>query len=573
MFSDDELRGKSSQARTPGLVSVVQLPWLTVLIVCLVLAVYRAPALSQFTLDDLVIRAFDISVSIAPVPLKYDFEGGQMRFTSRGSLRGTTTAMVEVTSPSPVAIARFSFDSDVTLKSVAAVGHNVAARRQRDTLILTITPPLSPGAKVPVTFVYEGQPLYIFDEYVLISEGSLYPLLISPFGDFSANLGRVKLKLTAPGGYSIAGTGKLVAKEGGVLTWDSEVPVPWVAVAGGRKHTVRDKTLQSGTLEFYVPPGADRNLDKLADFAGRSVGFFSHLLYPFPYSELRAVSLFVPGASGLGYPGLRLIAAGAFRNNFPGDLTRDSFLFHLIAQQLAHGYVPSQTIPKGIGFIWLSEGFAEYLSLMAVEALLGPDAFKRELQEERNNYAFVVATAIAEPAIASITFANYHGRAARNVIYAKGSLVLHMLRGVLGDELFKKGLAAYFSTFRGQAARVADFQATMERVSGQSLGWFFDEWIDEKVLPDYTITRVTSLPTPDGAFQTTATLRNLGTGQMPVEVGFVMDGDVQIQRAEVPSGGDVTVTATTPKPVKQVEVDPKKWVIQKDYKNDVAPVR
>ena len=30
--------------------------------------------------------------------------------------------------------------------------------------------------------------------------------------------------------------------------------------------------------------------------------------------------------------------------------------------------------------------------------------------------------------------------------------------------------------------------------------------------------------------------------QMPVGVGFVMDGDVQIQRAEVPSGGDVTVT-------------------------------
>jgi len=50
-------------------------------------------------------------------------------------------------------------------------------------------------------------------------------------------------------------------------------------------------------------------------------------------------------------------------------------------------------------------------------------------------------------------------------------------------------------------------------------------------------------------------------------------GDVQIQKAEIPSSGEVTVTAITQKPVKQVEVDPKKWVIQKDYKNDVAPVR
>jgi len=548
----------------------VRLARLSILAVCLVLL--PAPGSGQTILDDVVIRAFDISVSITPVPLKYELAGGELRYTSRGTLHGTATAMVEVTAPNPVSTARFFFDSDVKLTSVKAAEYQVASNRQRDTLTLTFTPALLPGAKVPVTFVYEGQPLYIFNEFVLVSEGSLYPVLVSPFGDFSANLGRVKLKLTTPGGYNIAGTGKLLAREGDVLTWDTEVPVPWVAIAGGRKHAVRDKTVGGLTMQFYVPPGEDRNLDKLADFTGRAVGFYSNLLYPFPYSELRAVSLLIV-SGGLGYPAFLLIDERAFRNTFTGDLNRDSFLFQLMAHEAAHSYVPSQTVPKGVGFIWLSEGFAEYLSLMAIEALLGPDAFKRELQEERNNYAFVVATAIAEPSIASITFANYHGRAAKNVIYAKGSLVLHMLRGVLGDELFKKGLAAYFSTFRGQAARVADFQTTMERVSGQSLGWFFDEWINEKVLPDYTISRVTSLPTPDGAFQTTATLRNLGTGQMPVEVGFVMDGDVQIQRAEVPSGGDVTVTATTPKPVKQVEVDPKKWVIQKDYKNDVAPVR
>jgi len=210
---------------------------------------------------------------------------------------------------------------------------------------------------------------------------------------------------------------------------------------------------------------------------------------------------------------------------------------------------------------------------MAVEALLGPEAFKRELQEERDNYAFVVATATAEPSISSITFANYHGRVAYNVIYAKGSLVLHMLRGVLGDEVFKKGLAAYFSAFRGRAARVGDFQQTMEEAAGQSLGWFFDQWIGEKVLPDYTVSQARSFPTLDGMFQTTAVVRNLGTGQMPVEVGFIMDGDEQIERVEVPSKGEVTVSATTQNPVKQVEVDPHKWMIQKDYKNDVTPVR
>lgn len=548
----------------------LRLPGLSVLVVCFVLSVFRAPASSQATLDDLVIRGFDINVSITPVPLRYEVEGSEVRFTSRGTLRGTATAMVEVTAPTPVATARFYFDSDLRLTSVRATDYQIAPARQRDTLLLTFTPALTPGSKVAVTFDYEGQPLYIYDEFVLVSEGSLYPLLISPLGDFSANLARVILKLTAPGGYNIAGTGKLLTRDGGATTWDSEVPVPWVAVAGGRKHVVREKIVQGVPMQFYVPAGEDRNLDKLADFAGKSVEFYTKLLYPFPYSGLRAVSLFIV-AGGIGYPAFLLIDDRAFSNTFPGDGNRDSSLLHLVAHEIAHSYVPSQTVPKGIGFIWLSEGFAEYLSLMAVDALLGPDAFRRELQRERDDYASIAGTR-TEPSIASITFTNYRGPA-RRVIYNKGSLVLHMLRGLLGDEQFKKGLAGYFSALRGRSARVSDFQEAMEQASGQSLDWFFRQWIEDRVLPDYIVTQARSSPTAEGATQTTAIVRNLGTGRMPVEVGFTMDDGVQIQKVEIPSNGEVTVTVTTQRPVKQVEVDPQKWLIQKDYKNDVTPVR
>src|SRR5438093_6975641 len=219
---------------------------------------------SQTTLDDVVIRAFDINVSSSPVRWKDESVGAELRVASHGPLRGTPTAMLAVTAPSPASTARFFFDSDVKLTSVKAADYQTTFERERDTLTLTFAPALPHGATVPVTFEYEGQPLYIFNEFVLVSEGSLYPLLVSPFGDFSANLGRVKLKLTTPGGYNIAGTGKLLGREGDVLTWDTEVPVPWVAIAGGRKHTVRDKVVGGVTMQFYVPPGEDRNLDKLA---------------------------------------------------------------------------------------------------------------------------------------------------------------------------------------------------------------------------------------------------------------------------------------------------------------------
>ena len=536
----------------------------------LALAIGPAPGSAQVSLEELVIRAFDITVELTPVALKYEYQGGDIQFTSHGTLRGTTVAQLEVTATSPVTTARLELDSDVKLTSVTAPGYQVAPSRLRDTLTLTFTPALPPGGKVPLTFAYEGGPDYIYNEFVLVEEGSLYPLLISPFGDYSANFARVVLKVTTPGGYNIAGTGKLISRDGNTSTWDSEVPVPWVAVAGGQKHTVRDRTIAGVQMQFYVPPGEDRNLDKLADFAGRSVDYYSKLLYPFPYSQLRTVSLLIVGG-GIGYPAFLLIDHRAFRNTYSGDLNRDSHLFQLMAHEILHSYVPSQTVPKGNGFIWLSEGFAEYLSLMAVQAVMGPEAFKRELQEERNLYASVVATT-TEPALGAITFTNYHG-AARRSIYAKGSLVLHMLRGVLGDEVFRKGLAAYFTAYRGKAARVSDFQEVMEQASGQTLDWFFSEWILERVLPDYTIANTTSSPNADGTFRTTVTVRNRGTGSMPVEIGFRTDDGVQIEKVVIASRGEGTVTATTPKAVTHVEIDPHKWLIKKDDKNDVVPVK
>ena len=202
MFSNDELR--AACLRKPHMMAMIRAVGMSVCVAGLVLC--PVPGSSQTTLDDLVIRGFDIDVSMSPVPLKYDTVGGQRRYAARGTLRGTTKAMLEVTAPSPVSTARFFFDSDVKLTSVTAARHRIASARRRDTLTLTFTPALPAGARVAVTFTYEGRPLYIFNEFILVSEGSLYPVLTSPFGDFSANLARVKLKLRIPDGYQIAGT-------------------------------------------------------------------------------------------------------------------------------------------------------------------------------------------------------------------------------------------------------------------------------------------------------------------------------------------------------------------------------
>lgn len=529
------------------------------------------PVTGQIILEDVLARSFDVSVTIAPVDLRIEVVAGELRFLSRGTLRGRARVGFEITAEQPVTQIRMELNSQLTVRSVQAEGAQVTSARQGARLTLTFAPGLVPGSRVPVTIEYEGQPLYIYNEFVLIHPGDLYPVLVSPFGDYSANLARVNMHVTAPQGFQVVSTGRQVSADGNTIRWDSEVNVPWVALAGARRHRRVDRTVGNVRLQMYVGQGEDRNLDKLATYTGQAIDFYNRLLYPFPYAEIKVVSLIVVGG-GIGYPALMLIDDRAFAGTFTGASNRDSYLFSLMAHEAAHSYVPSQTVPKGVGFIWLSEGFAEYLSLMATEAVLGPQAYARELQEERDDYGVIAGTASDRP-ISVFTFSNYGSRASTRIIYSKGSLVLHMLRAVIGDEAFRRTLAAYFQRSRGRAVRVDDFREVAEEISGQKLESFFDQWIMQAVLPDYVVASASSTRTEGGEFRTAATIRNTGTGVMPVDVGFGSGQDRVIRRVEVPSRGEATVTVMTPAAVRQVEADPNKWIIQSNYKNDTFEIR
>jgi aminopeptidase N len=62
-------------------------------------------------------------------------------------------------------------------------------------------------------------------------------------------------------------------------------------------------------------------------------------------------------------------------------------------------------------------------------------------------------------------------------------MVLHMLRRLVGDDSFFKGVREFYESSEFQKAGTADFQAVMERVSGRTLGRFFDAWIFGEAIP------------------------------------------------------------------------------------------
>ena len=73
--------------------------------------------------------------------------------------------------------------------------------------------------------------------------------------------------------------------------------------------------------------------------------------------------------------------------------------------------------------------------------------------------------------------------------YAKGAMILHTLRWVMGDSLFFAGMNSYLSdtTLRYNFATTDDFKNHMELAYGQSLTWYFNDWFTGQGYPSYQI--------------------------------------------------------------------------------------
>ena len=167
----------------------------------------------------------------------------------------------------------------------------------------------------------------------------------------------------------------------------------------------------------------------------------------------------------------------------------------LVAHEMAHQWFGDSATERDWDDVWLSEGFATYFALLYQEHMDGRDAFVRGVKQSAQG-AIRYALANPDSTIVHKNLSDISKVIANNAqIYQGGAQVLHMLRGVLGDDRFWAGIRLYYSRFRNSNASSADFRHAMEdacKDAGncpaeiQDLGWFFDEWLNRGGVPQVT---------------------------------------------------------------------------------------
>ena len=158
-------------------------------------------------------------------------------------------------------------------------------------------------------------------------------------------------------------------------------------------------------------------------------------------------------------------------NSIHGDRKVEALLAH----EIAHQWFGDATTETDWPHIWLSEGFATYMTHMYLENKYGTDTLHTRMAEDRKA-VIDFSKKRTTPVVDSSSAGNYMQLLNANS-YQKGGWVLHMLRRKLGDSLFWKGIQSYYSQYAGKNASTNDFRKAMEASTGQDLQLFFKQWL------------------------------------------------------------------------------------------------
>ncbi len=160
----------------------------------------------------------------------------------------------------------------------------------------------------------------------------------------------------------------------------------------------------------------------------------------------------------------------------------------LFAHELAHQWWGDAVTMRTWDDIWLNEGFATYCEVLYQEKAQGTapgEAMKR--RDDRLYDGSLGKTVVADPA---------NPFAFTNAVYLKGAWALHMLRRTVGDDVFFDGLKRWLVRHQWGTATRGDLRALYEELSGRSLKYFFDQWLETPFRP---VLRVTFTNNADGS--------------------------------------------------------------------------
>ena len=455
----------------------------------------------------------------------------------------------------------------MTVTGVTSGGRALDFRHEDDELWISLPAPSTANQRSQITIAYHGVPetglrigpnkhgdrTFFSDNWPNRARNWL-PVIDHPY-----DKARCEFIVTAPNHYQVISNGLKIEEsdqaDGTRVThWKQSVPIaPWLFALGVARFAVQyvddyeGKPIQ--TWVYYQDRDAGFN-----DFAvptKQVMEFYGDMVGPFSYEKLANVQA---ASVGGGMEAATAIFYG--ENSVTGD--RSVRWRNVIIHEVAHQWFGNAVTEYDWNDVWLSEGFATYFTLLFIEHAYGRDQFVAGLKSSRDR---VMAFYDQNPdyRIVHDNLTDMRQVTSSNT-YQKGGWTLHMLRGLIGDDAFWRGIQAYYREHQDANATTDDFRRAMEEASGADLAQFFRQWLYQGGKLKY-----------DGGWRYDNGELNIQLDQvqndgyafqMPVQVAIYYDGEPrpQIETLQVNERQNA-FTIAVDRQVVNVVLDPHTWVL------------
>lgn len=516
------------------------------------------------------------NLRVNPNTLNYDVTHHELRFTVNPD---TTTPFISgvVTTTfralSNMTTVTFDMATALVVSSVTMNNTSLTFTQSNYELNITLPTPLTTGNTATVTITYAGEPPQAEAAFTRATHAGIPVIytLSEPFGardwwpckqDLNDKIDSFDIYITCPSAYIGVSNGLLQSTNttGGNTTrhFRHNYPIPAYLISlNVTNYVTYNIQAGLGTIQnpffpinnYLYPEGNTATVQTAINQTVPVMNVFEEKFGFYPYRNEQYGHVQFGWGGGMEHTTMSSM----------GGWSRS-----LIAHELAHQWFGDKITCGTWRDIWLNEGFAEYLAGLVVESLDGASNFVSWKASKINNITSATNGALY---LSEAEALNVNRIFSSRLTYNKGSMVVHMLRWVMGDANFYQAVRNYLndSNLAYGYALTPDLKGHLEAVHGASLNEFFNDWVYMQGYPTYTITA-----------------QNWGAGQAKITVSQTQS-DPSVTYFEMPleirlsgAGGvtqDVVVNHNTngqqfivsvPFVVTDVTFDPNKHIISKN---------
>ncbi len=298
--------------------------------------------------------------------------------------------------------------------------------------------------------------------------------------------------ITAANDFVTVSNGKLISVKNNsdgtsTYSWQNRYPIAHylisLAMSNYEKYenTFTDTDGTKMPVQHFIYPESNTTTTRInLDQTVKMLGLFSEKFGPYPFLKEKYGHAQFDWGGGMEHQTCSSMV------NFGG---------YLVAHELAHQWFGDKITCLNWENIWINEGFATYSEAIYAEFLGGKEGYTTNITDKINRAKLAKSSIFVKAATNENEIFN------SNRTYSKGAVVLHMLRGIVGDEVFFNILKTYIASKHAyNSATTEDFQAIVEQVTNQKFDYFFSQWIYGESYPKYSYSWQ-AVPKSTGGFE------------------------------------------------------------------------